>query len=119
MAIEQSSPELDTELLQGYLDSLGKNIVEQMFALYCQQVDIYLKDIENAQQHNSIVDWQAHCHKMKGAAASVGMCQLYEQLKVLEHTDAQQHEKVILLTELKVANQQGISAFKRWLDSCC
>ena len=48
METEQSSHYLDIELLQGYLDSLGKPIVEQMFALYCQQVEIYLNDIESA-----------------------------------------------------------------------
>ena len=42
---KQSNPDLDLELLQGYLDSLGKTIVEQMFALYCQQVEIYLNDV--------------------------------------------------------------------------
>ena len=41
---EQSSHYLDLDLLEGYLDSLGKTIVEQMFALYCQQVEIYLND---------------------------------------------------------------------------
>ncbi len=33
---KQSNPDLDLELLQGYLDSLGKVIVEKMLALYSQ-----------------------------------------------------------------------------------
>ena len=117
METEQSSIYLDIELLQGYLDSLGKPIVEQMFALYCQQVKIYLNDIESVQVNNSLSGWQEHCHKMKGAAASVGMCKLHGQLKLLEKTAATQQQKSVLLTELKLENEQAILAFKEWLAS--
>ncbi|MCJ8294912.1 MAG: Hpt domain-containing protein [Colwellia sp.] len=117
METEQSSPFLDLELLHGYLDSLGKPIVEQMFALYCQQVKIYLNDIESAQVNNSLSGWQEHCHKMKGATASVGMYKLHGQLKLLEHTAASQQQKLVLLTEVKLENEQAILAFKEWLAS--
>ena len=118
METNQAIPCLDTELLQGYLDSLGKNIVEQMFALYCQQADIYLKDIEHSQQHNSSAGWQEHCHKMKGATASVGMSFLHSKLKVLENTNAQQDKKAIMLAQLKQDNKLAIAAFQHWLVSC-
>jgi len=114
---KQSGSHLDIELLQGYLDSLGKAIVEQMFSLYCQQVEIYLKDIENAQKNNSPSEWQEHCHKMKGASASVGMCKLHGLLKELEHSKATQEQKLVLLTKLKLKNEQASSAFKDWLAS--
>jgi len=112
---EQSLPQLDTVLLQEYLDSLGKNIVEKMFALYCQQVVIYLNDIEKALLNDSEQGWQEHCHKMKGASASVGLIRLHGQLKQLENTDAQQQEKSLMLEELKLANKQAISDFNHWL----
>ena len=114
---KQSNLYLDLELLQGYLDSLGKIIVEQMFTLYCQQVEIYLNDIENAQLNDSLSGWQEHCHKMKGAAASVGMHQLHGQLKLLEKTDASKEKKLALLQELKLSNEQAILAFKTWLET--
>lgn len=117
METKQLNLYLDLELLQGYLDSLGKVIVEQMFALYCQQVEIYLNDIENAQLNDSLSGWQEHCHKMKGAAASVGMCQLHGQLKLLEKTDASKEKKLALLQELRLSNEQAILAFKAWLET--
>lgn len=117
MENEQSNLQLDSELLQGYLDSLGKSTVEKMFALYRQQVDIYLKDIETSQMNDSISGWQEHCHKMKGATASVGMLQLHRQLKLLEKTNAPQHQKAGLLEELKLANEQAITAFSHWLKT--
>jgi len=114
---KQQHQYLDLELLQGYLDGLGKAIVEQMFSLYCQQVDIYLKDIESAQLNNSPSAWQEHCHKMKGASASVGMIQLHGFLKVLEKTDETQQQKALLLEELKQTNQTSINQFNLWLES--
>ena len=108
---------LDFVLLDDYLDRLGKKIVEQMLALYCQQSVIYLTDIENAQLNNSQSDWQEHCHKMKGATASVGMYKLYEQLKSLEKSEASTEEKLAFVAALKISNEQAIAAFKRWLQS--
>ncbi len=117
METKQSGPYLDIELLQGYLDSLGKPIVEQMFSLYCQQVDIYLKDIESAQKDNCSSQWQEHCHKMKGASASVGMSRLHGLLKALEHTEASPEEKSDFLNMLRLENEQASLTFKEWLAS--
>ena len=98
---------LDYELLQGYLDSLGKDVVEKMFGLYCQQVDIYLHDISDAQLSDNDVAWQESCHKMKGATASVGMSSLHSQLKVYEFTTASQEEKAVILTAVKHRRKRG------------
>ena len=117
MENEQSNPHLDSELLQSYLDSLGKGVVEKMFTLYRQQVKIYLNDIEVSQLNDSIPGWEEHCHKMKGAAASVGMCKLHRQLKLVEKTGAPQKQKAVLLEELKLTNEQGIIAFSDWLET--
>lgn len=106
---------LDLSLLDDYLDRLGKKTVEQMLTLYCQQVDIYLKDIKQAQQDNSIDDWQSNCHKMKGAAASVGMLKLHAKLKLIEKSNEPKEKKELLLSELNELNEQGIAAFKGWL----
>lgn|GEM_PF-579541 len=112
---KETLPSLDVVLLQSYIDSLGKNIVQQMFTLYEQQVAIYLADIEKAQLADSSILWQEHCHKMKGASASVGLTRLHALLVVLEKTTAQQAEKMTMLAELKHENTQAIAASKQWL----
>ena len=117
METNKVSNGLDTELLQGYHDSLGKSIVENMFALYCQQVKIYLNDIVIAQKNNDISDWKTHCHKMKGAAASVGMSHLHEKLKMMEKTEVSQSDKALLLNDLVAENERAISAFSAWLNA--
>lgn len=108
---------LDLELLQGYLDSMGKVIVGKMFLLYCQQSEIYLKDIEQAQLDDVSVDWQSHCHKMKGAAASVGMLELHAKLKLVEKVEATKEEKLVILNELQDLNSKASATFKEWLNT--
>ena len=109
------NPCLDVELLEDYLARMGKKVVEQMFTLYCQQVEIYLNDIKQAQLSNSLLAWQESCHKMKGAAASVGLVQLHGKLKELEKIKAEQQEKSVLLSELVILSEQATCAFKDWL----
>jgi HPt (histidine-containing phosphotransfer) domain-containing protein len=109
---------LDYELLQGYLDSLGKDVVEKMFDLYCQQVDIYLHNISDAQLNDNDVAWQEGCHKMKGATASIGLPYLYSQLKNYEFTTARQEEKAVMLNVLKKLNTEAIREFSTWLKGC-
>lgn len=113
--IKETLQQLDIPLLQSYIDSLGKSIVEQMFTLYKQQVTIYLADIDKAQLADNSALWQEHCHKMKGACASAGLTRLHGILVVLEKTEAQQAEKKILLVELKHENNQAIAAMQQWL----
>lgn len=117
METAQSTQCLDLDLLEDYLNRLGKNIVEQMLALYRQQVETYLDAIQTAQQSDSKPDWQAHCHKMKGAAASIGMVQLHQHLKLIEKSEASKEEKVALLVELKTLNEQALLAFSHWLEN--
>lgn len=107
--------QLDSELLNGYVQSLGTDVVKQMFDLYSQQVIIYLDDIEEAMLSHNEQLWQEHCHKMKGAAGSVGLIALHARLKVMEKTTADRNEKAQQLAELKIHNQQAIVGFNDWL----
>jgi HPt (histidine-containing phosphotransfer) domain-containing protein len=109
--------QLDTELLDGYVQSLGVNIVNKMFKLYCDQVTIYLNDIEYALINDNEQLWQEHCHKMKGAAGSVGLKALHSRLKLMEKTSANKTEKCDQLSTLKSHNEKAIVDFSDWLES--
>jgi len=108
--------QLDTELLDGYVQSLGVDVVKQMLALYSQQVIIYLDDIESSLVSASEQLWQEHCHKMKGAAGSVGLLTLHARLKLMEKMTADNRDKALQLEELKIHNQQAIAEFNDWLE---
>jgi len=108
--------ELDNDLLDSYAQSLGNNIIEKMFTLYCQQSAIYLNDIENSIASNSEQLWMEHCHKMKGAAGSVALKNVYARLKSMEKTTANLDDKMSQLDELKVHNKQAVAEFECWLQ---
>ena len=110
-------PELDSELLNGYVETLGVNVVEQMFSLYCQQSAIYLNDIESALTSSNVQNWRDNCHKMKGAVGSVGLKALHSRLVSMEKTTEDATKKAQLLAELIEHNQQAITDFNDWLKS--
>ena len=108
---------LDEELLLGYLNNLGKDIVRQMIDLYTQQSKIYLDDINLAIAEQSTPLWHEHCHKMKGAAGSVGLKALHSYLVKIEKADVLSEEKLLMLRELIKLNNSGIAAFISWLNA--
>ena len=105
---------LDETLLLGYFDSLGGDIVGQMIVLYEQQSKIYLEEIKQAIEINTQVSWQESCHKMKGAAGSVGLKEVHGFLVSIEKSTAKTSEKNAFLTQLSTLNTQGVSAFRAW-----
>jgi len=113
--INQLGNQLDNELLQGYLENLGKAIVQKMLDLYQQQSVIYLAEIEQAIKDESQDLWQEKCHKMKGAAGSVGLVAIHANLVVLEKSTDVWTEKSVHLAELKKLNDAAIATFIRWL----
>ncbi len=108
---------LDTQLLEGYLESLGQDIVQQMLDLYIQQSGVYLSDINSAIDQESQSKWQEHCHKMKGATASVGLLVLHSMLVKLEKSEADWSDKVVQIDDLSKVNHVAITAFNNWLNS--
>lgn len=107
---------VDTELLQGYLDNLGVAVVEKMLALYLDQSILYLDNIADALAENDHGNWHEHCHKMKGAAGSVGLLQVHKFLVSIEKSTAPETKKAEYLTQLKLINKQSIEAFQLWLS---
>ncbi len=107
--------QLDKELLNDYVQRLGHGVVKQMFELYIQQVALYINDIESSLLCDNSQLWQEHCHKMKGAAGSVGLKSLHSRLKEMEKTTTNASGKAHQLAELKTHNKQAIAAFDDWL----
>ncbi|MEW6990302.1 Hpt domain-containing protein [Colwelliaceae bacterium 6441] len=107
--------QLDLILLEGYVENLGKDIVQQMLDLYIQQSVIYLQDIQQAISEASQPLWQDHCHKMKGAAGSVGLVVVHAKLVAIEKSTDSWTVKQAHFQELVDSNENAISLFKNWL----
>ncbi len=107
--------QLDLSLLIGYLDNLGKDIVQQMLDLYIQQSEIYLIDIKASISTQSQSAWQDACHKMKGAAGSVGLLIVHKNLVDIEKSTVLADEKSVYVQELINSNNIAIKTFKKWM----
>ena len=108
---------LDEELLLSYMSHLGKSFIKQMIDLYQQQSKIYLDDINQAAIKQSSSLWQAHCHKMKGAAGSVGLKDLHSYLVTIEKSDAERADKLAMIKKLREQNDSGVAEFILWLNA--
>lgn len=106
---------IDKTLLQGYLDNLGAAILDKMIGMYVEQSVIYLKDIACATHEDDQQEWQSFCHKMKGAAGSVGMIEVHAKLVDIEKSAVSMVEKEVFVKELNALNEQAIETFKQWL----
>jgi len=110
------SGQLDFNLLQDYLDNLGKDIVQQMLDLYVQQSELYLVNIQENSPVANQDAWQEACHKMKGAAGSVGLLMVHQSLASIEKSTAVANEKMVYVQELISLNNKATSDFKQWLQ---
>lgn len=106
---------LDLTLLNDYLGSLGKDIVEQMLSLYIQQSVEYIENISQAATSEDQQAWQESCHKMKGAAASAGLLEVHAKLVAIEKSVDSVSQKLAYIEELKVLNEEALAVFKLWL----
>jgi HPt (histidine-containing phosphotransfer) domain-containing protein len=129
---------LNTDLIQGYKERLKPEVLTKMITLYAQQSSLYFNDIEEAlaalpnTQNDSISHlavnkeeelaliekyeaWKSACHKMKGAAASIGLLSVYEFAKEMEHMEGGKDEKIAMFFQLKQSNKDCIEAYLQLL----
>lgn len=106
---------LDNSLLEHYLQSMGLEVIKKMLALYEQQSAEYIADIHAQLNVKSTEGWQKACHKMKGAAGSVGMQNTHKHLASIEKSDVDWTTKAKYYEELLSLNESGVSEFKQWI----
>ncbi|MGB1262682.1 MAG: Hpt domain-containing protein [Cognaticolwellia sp.] len=110
-----TSQHLDLTLINGYLEALDLDVIEQMLNLYIQQSAVYLTAINSALAAKEQKSWQEQCHKMKGAAASAGLSQVHQQLTEIEKSTEEWAQKAQQISVLTALNQQAITTFQHWL----
>ncbi len=107
--------QLDTYLLEDYFTNLGKAIVEQMLDLYIKQSAIYLNEINQTIEDESQSSWEGKCHKMKGAAGSIGLVKVHAKLVAIEKSTDNWEVNKRYFDELCNINQISIESFSQWL----
>lgn len=108
---------IDLVLIDDYLENLGVSIVAKMLAMYEVQSEVYLNDIELALGSEEQSLWQERCHKMKGAAGSVGMKKVHAHLVAIEKSAAPVSQKSEFIVKLKALNKEAINAFSELINA--
>lgn len=108
--------QIDVELLTGYLDNLGRGVVKQMLDLYTQQSEVYLSEIHLALTNQDDETWQDKCHKMKGAAGSVGLTLVHSLLVKIEKADSTWSQRQADVEKLQQLNKDALDSFNVWLS---
>lgn len=81
---------LDVNTLQDYLQSLGKTSMKRSIQLFEQLLPGYINKMLEAATQHEVEEFQEAAHKLKGAAASVGLFWVQQQAKLLEQEEAPQ-----------------------------
>ncbi|WP_333796942.1 ATP-binding protein [Rheinheimera sp.] len=78
---------LDIGTLQDYLQSLGKKSVKRSIQLFEQLLPGYINKMLEAATQRELEEFHEAAHKLKGAAASVGLLWVQQQAKLLEQEE--------------------------------
>lgn len=78
---------LDESTLDDYLGSLGVAAMRRSIQLFQQLLPGYINKMVEATSSQHLSEFQEAAHKLKGAAASVGLWWVQQQAKALEHID--------------------------------
>ncbi|MCB5228225.1 response regulator [Alishewanella sp. 16-MA] len=113
----QDNAILDDKTLQSYLQSLGKEGMQRSATLFAQLLPGYINKLLEAvvQQHQE--ELAANAHKLKGAAAAVGLRWVQEQARQLEETSLKQAGLERRILELHFTTEQHLTALQQYIES--
>lgn len=108
---------LDVDTLNDYLQSLGKDAMKRSAQLFAQLLPGYMnKLMETAvQQHEK--DFQEAAHKLKGAAASVGLLWVQQQAKRMEQEPINWQGLQRQLVDFNLKTEQHMAALSEYIEN--
>lgn len=116
-AVQSDQDELDLHTLNDYIQSLGKDAVKRSAQLFGQLLPGYInKMIETAVQQQE-KDFREAAHKLKGAAASVGLLWVQKQAKQMEQEQINWQGLEGQLVEFHLKTEQHLAALYDFIDS--
>lgn len=107
---------LDIATLQNYLQSLGKEGMQRSAKLFAQLLPGYINKLLEAvvQQHED--DLQQNAHKLKGAAAAVGLLWVQQQAKKLEEEPQEMSGLERKILEMHFTAEQHLAALHTYIE---
>lgn len=112
----QRSEVLDIATLQNYLQSLGKEGMARSAKLFAQLLPGYINKLLEAavQQHET--ELQNNAHKLKGAAAAIGLLWVQQQAKKLEEEPMEKLGLERKILELHFTAEQHLAALQQYIE---
>ena len=108
---------LDLATLQDYMQSLGPEAMKRSAQLFAQLLPGYInKMIEAAVQQNT-VEFKESAHKLKGAAASVGLLWVQQQAKMFEQGPVVWQGLERQLVDYHLETEQHLAALQHFIEA--
>lgn len=107
---------LDTNILNDYIQSLGKDTVKRSTQLFAQLLPGYMNRIMETAVQRQLKEFQEAAHKLKGAAASVGLLWVQQQAKRLEQDDVNWLGLERHLVDFHLKTEQHLAALSDYIE---
>ena len=107
---------LDTNILNDYIQSLGKDTVKRSAQLFAQLLPGYMNRIMETAVQRQLKEFQEAAHKLKGAAASVGLLWVQQQAKRLEQDDVNWQGLERHLVDFHLKTEQHLAALSDYIE---
>lgn len=112
----QRSAVLDVVTLQSYLQSLGREGMQRSIKLFAQLLPGYINKLLEAAVQQQEAELQSNAHKLKGAAAAVGLLWVQEQAKKLEEAPMVRAGLERRILDLHFTAEQHLTALQQYIE---
>ncbi len=107
---------LDQQTLDDYLQSLGKTTMQRSVQLFVQLLPGYINKMMETAVQQEIHEFHEAAHKLKGAAASVGLLWVQHQAKVMEQaSELQGMDKQLIHFHITI--ERHLAALEEYIEA--
>jgi two-component system, OmpR family, aerobic respiration control sensor histidine kinase ArcB len=116
--VDESDDEqlLDYITLNDYIQSLGKDAMKRSAQLFAQLLPGYMNRLMETAIQKQEKDFQEAAHKLKGAAASVGLLWVQQQAKKFEQEPLNWQGLETLLIDFHLKTEQHLAALSDYIE---
>ncbi|MBZ9612613.1 ATP-binding protein [Rheinheimera maricola] len=107
---------LDTATLNDYIHSLGKDAMKRSAQLFAQLLPGYINRMMETAVQRQQKEFQEAAHKLKGAAASVGLLWVQQQAKRLEQEPLSGQGLETQLVDFHLKTEQHLAALTDFIE---
>lgn len=109
---------IDTEMLNSYLDIVGKQPVLDSLLMFEQTIPDYMQQLNQYLSVGDDANLVSEAHKIKGAAGSVGLQRIQQLAQLAQTPEAEEWRENVAgwIENMNQCYQQDINTLKRWIE---